>query len=158
MKSMALTGIGEMGMITETEPVLRDENDVLIRVSHMGVCGSDMHYYSTGRIGNNRVEYPFVLGHEGSGIIEETGTSVEGFKSGQRIVIEPAMPCRQCDQCLSGRPHTCRNLKFLGNPGQYPGLLSERIVMPAHSCYPVPDHLGHELAVPSTPPNDLGHL
>ena len=151
MKSMALTGIGEMGMITEPEPVLRDENDVLIRVSHMGVCGSDMHYYSTGRIGNNRVEYPFVLGHEGSGIIEETGTSVEGFKSGQRIVIEPAMPCRQCDQCLSGRPHTCRNLKFLGNPGQYPGLLSERIVMPAHSCYPVPDHLGHELAVLAEP-------
>ena len=73
---MALTGIGEMGMIAEADPVLRGEEDILIRVSHIGVCGSDMHYYTTGRIGNNRVEYPFVVGHEGSGIVEETGAGV----------------------------------------------------------------------------------
>ena len=61
MKSMALTGIGKIGMINETDPVLREENDVLVRVTHMGVCGSDMQYYTTGRIGSNRVEYPFVV-------------------------------------------------------------------------------------------------
>ncbi len=148
---MALTGPSEVGMITEPDPVLRNGNEVLIRLSHMGVCGSDMHYYTTGRIGSNRVEYPFVLGHEGSGVIQETGGDAGGLKPGQRIAIEPAMSCHQCDQCLSGRPHTCRNLRFLGNPGQYPGLLSETIVMPAHSCYPLPENLDNELAVLAEP-------
>ena len=148
---MALTGIGEMGMIAEADPVLRGEEDILIRVSHIGVCGSDMHYYTTGRIGNNRVEYPFVVGHEGSGIVEETGAGVSRLKKGQRIAIEPAMSCRKCDQCVSGRPHTCRNLKFLGNPGQSAGILSERIVIPADSCYPLMDNLGNEKAVLAEP-------
>ncbi len=148
---MALTGLSEMGMITEPDPVLRNGSDVLIRVTHMGVCGSDMHYYTTGRIGSNRVEYPFVLGHEGSGIIEKTGKGVKRLRPGQRIAIEPAMSCRQCDQCLAGRPHTCRNLRFLGNPGQHPGLLSEYIVLPEHSCYPLPDRLDNEPAVLSEP-------
>lgn len=151
MKSMALTGIGKIGMINETDPVLREENDVLIRVTHMGVCGSDMHYYTAGRIGSNRVEYPFVVGHEGSGVIEKTGPGVKGLVKGQRIAIEPGMPCHSCDQCQTGRPHTCRNMKFLGNPGQSPGLLSETIVMPAQNCYPLPDHLENEFAVFAEP-------
>ena len=121
MKSMALTGFYEIGMISTPDPVIRNVEDVLIRVTHMGVCGSDMHYYTTGRIGSNRVEDPFVLGHEGSGVVEHTGNGVRGLSKGQRIAIEPAMACRECDQCLSGRPNTCRNLKFLGNPGQSPG-------------------------------------
>lgn len=151
MKSMALTGIGKIGMINKTDPVLRQDNDVLIRVTHMGVCGSDMHYYTTGRIGSNRVEYPFVAGHEGSGVIEETGPGVEGLVKGQRIAIEPGMPCYRCDQCERGRPHTCRNMKFLGNPGESPGLLSETIVMPAQNCYPLPDHLENKFAVFAEP-------
>jgi L-iditol 2-dehydrogenase len=151
MKSMALTGISEMGMITEPEPVLRKDDDVLVRVSHMGVCGSDMHYYTTGRIGSNIVEYPFVLGHEGSGIVERTGPGVRGLEAGRKIVIEPAMPCLNCDQCRAGRPHTCRNLKFLGNPGQYPGLLSEYIVIPSHSCFTIPEHLEHDVSVMAEP-------
>lgn len=148
---MALTGLKEIGMITGPDPAIRNDEDVLIRVTHMGVCGSDMHYYTTGKIGSNQVEYPFILGHEGSGVIEKTGSAVKGLHIGQRIAIEPAMPCRQCDQCLSGRPHTCRNLRFLGNPGQSPGLLSETIVMPAYSCYPLPDHLDNENAVLAEP-------
>jgi len=151
MKTMALTGIAEMGMIPEPDPILKNDNDVLISVSHMGVCGSDMHYYTTGRIGNNHVEYPFVMGHEGSGIVEETGKAVVGLNKGQRIAIEPSMPCQKCDQCLSDRPHTCRNMKFLGAVGQSPGLLCESIIMPAHCCYPLPDRLGNEQAVLAEP-------
>jgi L-iditol 2-dehydrogenase len=151
MKSMALTGLKKMGMIVQDDPVLKDEGDVLIRVSHVGVCGSDMHQYNTGYIGGTPVEYPFVLGHEGSGIIEAMGTGVRGLKRGQRIMIEPAMPCGQCDQCRSGRPHTCRKMKFLGSPGQSPGLLSEYIVMPAHCCFPLPGHLDNGTAVLAEP-------
>lgn len=148
---MALTGLYEIGMISTPDPVIRNEGDVLIRVTHMGVCGSDMHYYTAGRIGSNTVEHPFVLGHEGSGVVEHTGSSVRGLSKGQRIAIEPAMACRECDQCLSGRPNTCRNLKFLGNPGQSPGLLSENIVMPEHCCFPLPENLDNENAVLAEP-------
>lgn len=151
MRSVALTGISQMGLITEPEPVLTRDDDVLIRVSHVGICGSDMHYYTTGRIGSNRVDYPFVLGHEGTGVVQDTGPAARKIKKGQRIVIEPAMPCGKCDQCRTGRPHTCRNLKFLGNPGQSPGLLSETIVMPAQCCHPLPDDLGSEQAVLAEP-------
>ena len=88
MKSMALTGLYEIGMISTPDPIIRNEGDVLIRVTHMGVCGSDMHYYTEGRIGSNRVEYPFVLGHEGSGVVEHTGNGARGLSKGQRIAIE----------------------------------------------------------------------
>ncbi|MFC2098168.1 zinc-binding dehydrogenase [Bacteroidota bacterium] len=151
MKSIVLNGISEMGIITGPDPVLDSKNDVLVRVSHVGVCGSDMHFYNTGRIGANQVKYPFVLGHEGAGIVEKTGPGVVGLEKGQRISIEPAMPCHKCDQCLAGRPHTCRNLSFMGNPGQSTGLLSESVVIPEDSCYPLPEHLGNELAVLAEP-------
>lgn len=151
MKSMALTALSQMGMITQPDPVLKEPGDVLVKITHVGVCGSDMHYYSTGHIGTNRVEYPFVLGHEGAGVVAATGSSVKKIRSGQRIAIEPAIPCLQCDQCLAGRTHTCRNLKFLGNPGQSPGLLSEFIVLPEHSCHPLPDHVENETAVLAEP-------
>ena len=148
---MALTDIRKVEMIKEPDPVLLEESDVMISVSHMGVCGSDMHQYTTGGIGGHSVEYPFVLGHEGSGVIEDFAAGVKGLKKGQRIAIEPAMPCLKCDQCLAGRQHTCHNMVFLGSPGQAPGLLCETIVMPAHCCYPLPDHLGNELAVLAEP-------
>jgi len=151
MDSVALTGIARMQTISEPDPVLRNENDVLVRVSHMGVCGSDMHYFNTGRIGITEVVYPCVLGHEGSGIVEEIGRGVEGLKKGQRIMIEPAMPCGKCDQCLADRPHTCRNILFLGQPGVQPGLLSEFILMPEHCCFPLPDHMSNEHAVMAEP-------
>jgi L-iditol 2-dehydrogenase len=85
------------------------------------------------------------LGHEGAGVVVETGEAVKKVKPGDVIAIEPAMPCRECDQCLAGRYHTCRKLKFLGCPGQAEGCLSEYIVMPEENCFPLskkltPDH------------------
>jgi L-iditol 2-dehydrogenase len=114
-------------------------------MSVVGVCGSDIHYYTQGRIGSQRVIYPFTVGHEGAGIVVETGISARRVKRGDLIAIEPAMPCHECDQCLAGRPNTCRKLRFLGCPGQAEGCLSEYIVMPEESCYPLhekltPDH------------------
>jgi L-iditol 2-dehydrogenase len=76
---------------------------------------------------------------------------VKSFKKGQRVAIEPAMPCYQCDQCLAGRPHTCRNLKFLGCPGQAEGCLSEYIVMPETSCFPIQPKMTYDHAVISEP-------
>ena len=145
MKSMALTGVGRMGMIERPEPRMDKDTDVMIRLMHMGVCGSDLHLYNTGEIGGEKVIFPFVIGHEGSGIVEEVGKAVTRVKKGDIIAIEPAMPCGDCDQCNSNRRHTCRNLRFLGNPDQSEGLLSEFIVMPENSCYALPEGMDPRL-------------
>ena len=145
MKAMMLTGIRQMDMKNIPEPVLVKSNYVKIRMSVLGICGSDIHYYAQGQIGSQKVKYPFTVGHEGAGVVVEVGPAVKRVKPGDRIAIEPAMPCWECDQCLAGRHHTCRKLRFLGCPGQAEGCLMEYIVMPEESCFPLsgkltPDH------------------
>jgi L-iditol 2-dehydrogenase len=141
MKAMVLTGIRQMEMTELPFPQLERETDVLIRMKRLGVCGSDIHYYTNGRIGNQVVQYPFPVGHEGAGVVEKTRPAVTRVRPGDRIAIDPAMPCGHCDQCISGRLHTCRNLTFLGCPGQADGCLSEFIVMPETSCIPLHGNL-----------------
>jgi len=130
MKAMQLTGIRQISIVEIPDPVIVHNTDVLIKMKTLGVCGSDVHYFKHGKIGSQVVQFPFALGHEGAGQVVAVGEAVKHLKIGQRIAIEPAMPCGECDQCLSGRPHTCRKLKFLGCPGQAEGCLSEYIVMP----------------------------
>jgi L-iditol 2-dehydrogenase len=137
MKAMMLTGISQMDMKEIPEPVIVHPKDVKIKMSVLGVCGSDIHYYLQGRIGSQVVKFPFPVGHEGAGIVVEVGNGVKRVKAGDKIAIEPAMPCWQCDQCLAGRPHTCRKLKFLGCPGQADGCMKEYIIMPEESCFPL---------------------
>src|SRR5664279_2349294 len=141
MKAMMLTGIKQIEMMDIPEPLVVNPNDVKIKMSVMGICGSDIHYYTQGQIGSQKVKYPFTVGHEGAGVVVEVGNSVKTVKPGDNIAIEPAMPCWKCDQCLSGRPHTCRNLRFLGCPGQAEGCLMEYIVMPETSCFPLTGNL-----------------
>src|SRR5664280_226154 len=141
MKAMMLTGIRKMEMKDIPEPQIINPNDVKIKMSVLGICGSDIHYYTQGQIGSQKVQYPFTVGHEGAGVVVETGESVTRVKTGDHIAIDPAMPCWECDQCLSGRHHTCRKLRFLGCPGQAEGCLVEYIVMPETSCFPLTDHL-----------------
>ncbi|MBN2697799.1 MAG: alcohol dehydrogenase catalytic domain-containing protein [Bacteroidales bacterium] len=141
MKSWVLTGLSRMEMVEKPVPEIGNPGDVLIRMASIGVCGSDIHYYKTGKIGSQVVKYPFTVGHECAGIVEAVGEAVGNLKPGDRVAVDPAMPCYQCDQCRAGRYHTCRNLRFLGCPGQAEGCLSEYIVMPARSCYLLKDNL-----------------
>ena len=124
-----------MAMRQVHEPSLVNSGDIKIRMKSVGICGSDIHYYTQGQIGSQRVIYPFTVGHEGAGEVIEIGKSVERVKPGDIVAIDPAMPCHECDQCLAGRPHTCRKLRFLGCPGQAEGCLMEFIVMPEKSCF-----------------------
>ena len=137
MKAMVLTGIRKMEMRQVADPRIGEGTDVLVRVGAVGVCGSDIHYYTKGRIGSQVVRYPFIVGHECAGTVLEVGRKVKRVKPGDRVAIDPAMPCGRCDQCKAGRPHTCRKLKFLGTPGQGEGCLSELLVMPEGSCFPI---------------------
>jgi len=151
MKAMVLTGIRQMEMIEIPMPTITKDTDVLIKMKVVGVCGSDVHYYTLGKIGSQVVKYPFPVGHEGAGEVVAVGPAVTTVKPGDRIAIEPAMPCGICDQCKAGRPHTCRKLRFLGCPGQADGCLSEYIVMPEKSCFTITDHLSYTEAAISEP-------
>jgi L-iditol 2-dehydrogenase len=146
MKAMVLTGIRQMSMTDVPDPAIERDTDVLLRLTAVGVCGSDIHYYTQGKIGSQVVRYPFRVGHECAAVVEKTGRAVTALKPGDRVAVDPAMWCGSCDQCLAGRFHTCRRLTFLGCPGQAEGCLSERLVMPAASCFKVPDSLSDELA------------
>lgn len=137
MNKVVLTGLRKMELISADEPVLLNPDDVKIKLLSIGVCGSDIHYYTEGRIGTQVVQFPFALGHECSGTVTEAGSSVSNVKVGDLVVVDPAVHCGECDQCLSGRPHTCRNIKFLGCPGQLEGCLADYIVMPSFTCFPV---------------------
>lgn len=140
-----------MKMHETPDPIICNPDEVLIKMRTLGVCGSDVHYYKHGKIGSQVVQFPFTLGHEGSGVVVSVGKAVSRVKPGQNIAIEPAMPCGKCDQCISGRFHTCRKLSFLGCPGQANGCLSEYIVMPENNCIPVPDKLSFDQATISEP-------
>jgi L-iditol 2-dehydrogenase len=151
MKAMMLTGIRLMEMKEVPDPIVAGPKDVKIKMKVLGICGSDVHYYTQGKIGSQKVVYPFTVGHEGAGVVVETGSLVKKVKPGDIVAIEPAMPCRDCDQCKSGRYHTCRKLKYLGCPGQAEGCLSEYLVIPEESCFPLPGKLTADQAAISEP-------
>jgi len=120
MRAAVLTGIKQFEIRQVSTPEIVNDTDVLIRIKTIGVCGSDIHYYTEGRIGSQIVPYPFTIGHECAGIVERTGSKVKRVKPNQRIAIDPAVSCGHCDQCKTGREHTCRELFFRngfnGNP------------------------------------------
>ena len=100
-----------------------------------------MHYYRAGRIGDQVVEFPWTVGHEFSGVIVEVGDDVEHLSASQRVAVDPLIICQKCDQCLSGHEHLCRNQKFIGSAGQYPGALGEYVVLPGRCCHPVAESM-----------------
>jgi L-iditol 2-dehydrogenase len=114
--------------------------EILLDVTAVGVCGSDLHTYTLGNIGGIGAESPLVLGHEAAGRVVAVGkgVAVEHFRPGQLVAIDPAIPCGQCERCLAGDPHLCLRLIFIG---LYPhhGALRERMAHPAHACIPLPD-------------------
>lgn len=141
MKSAVLTGIRKIEVREVPNLQLRNEKDVLLKIDVVGLCGSDIHYYLMERIGSQVVQYPFTPGHECAAVVEKVGSAVVRVKPGDRVAIDPAVSCGKCDQCQAGRPNTCRNLLFLGFPGQLQGCLSEFIVMPEENCYPIDEQI-----------------
>jgi L-iditol 2-dehydrogenase len=99
MKTAYLTGLNRMEVRMGPGPRATGPHDVLLRINTVGVCGSDIHYYKQGRVGTQIVGYPFVIGHECAATIVETGSEVRDLEAGQRVAIDPLVPCGQCDQC-----------------------------------------------------------
>ncbi len=137
MKSIALTGIRKLELREIPKPQLQSDTDVLLKIVMVGVCGSDIHYFTKGRIGGQIVKYPFTVGHECSAAVEAVGNSVTRVKPGDRVVIDPAIACSRCDQCLNQKFNRCRNQLFLGCPDQMEGCLCEYIMMPEQNCFKI---------------------
>ena len=116
MKVAYYTGLHQLEIRQEPSPKIERPEDVLLRIDRVGICGSDVHYYSQGRIGQKCVQYPATLGHECSGTVVEVGAGGAGALPGERVVVDPAIACGQCDQCRAGRINTCRNVQFMGSP------------------------------------------
>lgn len=115
----------------------------LLRITAVGVCGSDLHTYQDARIGDTVVETPLILGHEFAAVVEAVGPeSYDGnfqpLRPGTRVAVDPAQPCGRCEMCEQGHPNLCHRLHFCGTYPD-PGSLSEYMLMPAHSCFPIPD-------------------
>jgi L-iditol 2-dehydrogenase len=147
MKAAVLTGIRQMQVQDVPEPTIEKDTDVLLRIEKVGVCGSDVHYYETGRIGSQVVRFPYIVGHECAATVAEVGPAVRSVKPGDPVVVEPAVSCHNCDQCNRGRENTCFNLRFLGTPGQGNGCLSEYLVMPEECCFPTAGRITIEQGV-----------
>ena len=136
MKAIVLTALRQMELMDVPDPSIENDDDVLLRIERVGICGSDVHYYETGKIGRQVVEYPFIIGHECSATIKAVGAAVTGLEVGEAVVVDPAVPCGTCDQCRMGRENTCHTARFLGAPGQGGGCLCEYLVMPQECCHP----------------------
>jgi L-iditol 2-dehydrogenase len=151
MKAVVLTGVGRVEVRDVPKPEIKAPDDVLLKTAVAGLCGSDLHYFVADRVGGETVAYPAIVGHECSAVVEAVGSSAAGLKPGDRVAVEPAVSCGTCDQCRGGRPHTCRNLGFLGHPGEKDGCLAENFVMPARNCIPLPAGLTMTQAILAEP-------
>lgn len=116
---------------------------VQVAVKAVGICGSDLHYFSDGGIGEARCVYPMVLGHEPAGVVRKTGAGVSGWSAGDRAVLEPALYCYHCEYCMTGHHNVCANLRFLSQPDE-PGFFREFVNLPAHNLLPLPAHFSDQ--------------
>lgn len=139
MKVAVMHGIGKMGYVERRIPTPQ-ENEVLVKLEYVGICGSDMHYYETGAIGNYVVQPPFVLGHEPGGIVVETGSAVKHLKVGDRVALEPGKTCGHCEFCRRGEYNLCPDVVFFATP-PVDGVFQEYVAHEAALCFKLPDNV-----------------
>lgn len=155
MKSCTLFDAKDLRVVeTPDDDTALGANEVRIKARMGGICGSDLHYFHEGRVGNFSLREPLVLGHEVSGEVEEVGTAVTKVRPGQRVAINPSLPCNACDFCLQGLGNHCRNIRFYGSASVMPhiqGVFREHLRVPEVQCVPVPDDLDFSLAAMGEP-------
>ncbi|WP_156761003.1 NAD(P)-dependent alcohol dehydrogenase [Microbacterium karelineae] len=144
MRAAVLTAPHSLAIEHVAVPSL-EPDQVLVRVSAVGVCGSDVHYYEHGRIGPFVVDGPLILGHELSGRIEAVGHDVDPARIGERVAIEPQRPCRRCGQCRAGRYNLCPRMEFFATP-PVDGAFAELIAIQSDFAFAIPDAVSDEAA------------
>ncbi|HEY3739025.1 MAG TPA: alcohol dehydrogenase catalytic domain-containing protein [Bryobacteraceae bacterium] len=139
MRVAELTGRRRIDVVERPFADVVPAGKVRVKVAAVGVCGSDLHYFSEGSIGDTPCVYPMVLGHEPSGVVVES--TVGGVAKGDPVILEPALYCYHCEYCISGHHNVCANLKFLSTPEE-PGFFRDYVDLPLHNVLPLPSNLG----------------
>ncbi|GAB7353252.1 hypothetical protein MBLNU459_g3762t1 [Dothideomycetes sp. NU459] len=138
-------------------PKIESPHDVLVNVKYTGICGSDVHYWTDGAIGDFVVKKPMVLGHESSGVVEEVGSAVTAVQVGDRVTMEPGIPCRRCIRCREGRYNLCVDMRFAATP-PYDGTLARYYRLPEDFCYKLPEHVSLEHGALAEPLSVAVHI
>lgn len=139
MRVAVMEGIGKMGYIQRPIPKPA-AGEVLVKLEYVGICGSDMHYYETGAIGDYVVKPPFVLGHEPGGVVVEIGEDVKHLKVGDRVALEPGKTCGHCEFCKTGRYNLCPDVVFFATP-PVDGVFQEYVAHDADLCFKLPENV-----------------
>lgn len=139
MKTAVMLGIGKMGFEEREIPRPKD-HEVLVKLEYVGICGSDLHYYETGAIGDYIVNPPFVLGHEPGGTVVKVGNAVKHLKIGDRVALEPGKTCGHCEFCKTGRYNLCPDVVFFATP-PVDGVFQEYVAHDADLCFKLPDQV-----------------
>jgi L-iditol 2-dehydrogenase len=144
MANLAATlyGIGDV-RIEERPMPEPGPGEVVVEIRSVGICGSDVHYYEHGRIGEHVVRAPMVLGHESSGVV--TGPGAPGLAAGQRVAVEPGVPCGHCEQCRRGSYNLCPDVVFFATP-PVDGALAHSVAVHHAYAHPVPDTISDDAA------------
>jgi L-iditol 2-dehydrogenase len=156
MKAVRLHAPGDLRLHNEPTPK-PGIGETLVRVKAVGICGSDLHWFGQAGIGDARLQKPLVLGHEFAGVI------AEGPRQGERVAVDPAIPCNVCEFCLQGNPNLCEHMCFASH-GVEDGALREYIAWPDEHLFPLPDSLSDADGVMLEPLGvaihavDLAHL
>lgn len=143
MLAFQLHGPGDLRAVELPRPVPSD-GEVVVAMRRAGICGSDMHYFTHGRVGRFVPRRPFVLGHEIAGEVVALGPGTDRALLGARVAVDPARPCGQCRHCLAGRSNLCLNMRFLGSASCDPHLdggFAEALAIPARNCHVLPDQV-----------------
>ncbi|NLK98858.1 MAG: NAD(P)-dependent alcohol dehydrogenase [Epulopiscium sp.] len=138
-KAFFMTDLNKMELRDVEMPKIKD-NEVLIKLEYVGICGSDVHYLEHGKIGDFVVEGDFILGHECSGRVVEIGKDVKTLKVGDKVALEPGQTCGQCEFCKSGKYNLCPDVEFLATP-PYHGCLENYIAYPENMAFKLPDNI-----------------
>lgn len=140
MKVCVLTGKQQLEWVERDIPQ-PGKGELQIKLEYVGVCGSDLHFYQEGQLANWTLDGPLALGHEPGGVVSAIGEGVEGFEVGDRVSIEPAVPCGECEDCRKGNYNLCENIKMLAIPGERDGVNAEYCIHDASMCYKLPENM-----------------
>ncbi len=153
MKACVIRGARDLAVEERAAPE-PSGSEVVIRLGAGGICGSDLHYFAEGGVGDFKLREPMILGHEAAGVVARIGPSVRAVKAGDRVAVNPNQPCGACPQCVAGRRNLCRNVRFFGSAARFPhvnGVFAELFLAPEENCHPIPDSLSFRAAACAEP-------
>lgn len=153
MKACIIRQAGELALEERPDPVPAAD-EVLIRLGAGGICGSDLHYFKEGGVGNFKLRMPMILGHEAAGVVAGVGANISRVKIGDRVAVNPSQPCGECRSCRAGRRNLCSNVRFYGSAARFPhvdGVFSDFFLAREDNCHSIPATLPFPAAACAEP-------